>query len=117
MPREVFFIGGRYGVGKSSASFELNALLSQQDVKHCVIEGDNRDLAYPGLWEHHLAEGSLSAMWKNYRCPGYRRMICTNTVCVQFTEQLAAAMGDQPRITGVFLASTDGTAGALPVRG
>ncbi|WP_426976945.1 ATPase [Pseudarthrobacter sp. O4] len=91
---------------------ELHAQLSQRDVKHCVVEGDNLDLAYPAPWEHHLAERNLSAVWNNYRGLGYRRMIYTNTVCVRFTDQLAAAMGDGPRITAVLLTSTDETAHA-----
>lgn len=99
-------------MGKSSAAFELHALLAQKDIKHCVIEGDNLDLAYPAPWEHHLAERNLSAMWNNYRSLGYRRMIYTNTVSVQFTERLASAMGDQPRMTAVLLTSTDETAHA-----
>lgn len=109
---EVLFIGGRSGVGKSSAAFELHAQLAERDIKHCVIEGDTLDLAYPAPWEHHLAERNLSAVWNNYRSLGYRRMIYTNTVSVRFTEQLAAAMGDEPRITAVLLTSTDETAHA-----
>lgn len=109
---EVLFIGGRSGAGKSSIAFELHAQLSQAQVKHCVIEGDNLDLAYPAPWEHHLAERNLSAVWNNYRSLGYRRMIYTNTVSVRFTDQLAAAMGDEPKVAAVLLTATDETAHA-----
>lgn len=108
----MLFIGGRSGVGKSSIAFELHAQLSRARVKHCVIEGDNLDLAYPAPWEHHLAERNLSAVWNNYRSLGYRRMIYTNTVSVRFTDQLAAAMGDEPRVAAVLLTATDETAHA-----
>ena len=112
MQSEVLFIGGRSGVGKSSVAFELHARLSALEIKHCVIEGDNLDLAFPHPWEHHLAEQNLAAVWKNYRSLGYRRLIYTNTVSVRFTYELAAAMGDDPKITAVLLTATDETARA-----
>jgi len=109
---EVLFIGGRAGVGKSSLAFELHARLAQAEIKHCVIEGDNLDLAFPPPWEYQLAERNLAAVWGNYRDLGYRRMIYTNTVSVRFTEELAAAMGDDPKVTAVLLASSDEAAAA-----
>lgn len=112
MQSEVLFVGGRSGVGKSSVAFELHAQLAALKVKHCVIEGDSLDLAFPHPWEHKLAERNLTAMWANYRALGYRRMIYTNTVSVRFTQELAAAMGDEPRITAVLLTATDGTSSA-----
>lgn len=39
-------------------------------------------------------------------------MIYTNTVSVRFTDQLAAAMGDEPRVVAVLLTATDETAHA-----
>ncbi|UZX04779.1 adenylyl-sulfate kinase [Arthrobacter sp. CDRTa11] len=109
---EVLFLGGRSGVGKSSVAFELHTQLAALNIKHCVIEGDNLDLAFPHPWEHHLAEKYLAAIWANYRALGYRRMIYTNTVSVRFTEELAAAMGDGPKVTAVLLTATDETASA-----
>ncbi|GAA1524067.1 ATPase [Dactylosporangium maewongense] len=107
---EVLFLGGRSGVGKSSVAAELHAQLSAAGVRHCVVEGDNLDLAYPPPWEHHLAERNLAAMWANYRALGYRRLIYTNTVSVQQVSALTAAMGDAPRVTAVLLTSSDATA-------
>ena len=107
---EVLFIGGRSGVGKSAAAFELHARLSSLGITHAVIEGDNLDLAFPPPWEHHLAERNLAAVWANYRALGYRRLIYTNTVSVRFTDQLAAAMGDDPVVTAALLTSSDRTA-------
>ena len=112
MQSEVLFVGGRSGVGKSSVAFELHAQLAALNVKHCVIEGDSLDLAFPHPWEHHLAERNLTAIWANYRALGYRRMIYTNTVSVRFTRELAAAMGDEPKITAVLLTATDETSSA-----
>jgi len=112
MQSEVLFVGGRSGVGKSCVAFELHARLTALKVKHCVIEGDSLDLAFPHPWEHHLGERNLAAIWANYRDLGYRRMIYTNTVSVRFTRELAAAMGDEPRITAVLLTATDETASA-----
>jgi hypothetical protein len=112
MQSEVLFVGGRSGVGKSSVAFELHAQLAALRIKHCVIEGDSPDLAFPPPWEDHLAERNLAAIWENYRDLGYRRMIYTNTVSVRFTQELAAAMGDVPRITAVLLTATDETSSA-----
>jgi hypothetical protein len=106
----VLFLGGRSGVGKSSVAVEAHAQLCDAGVRHCVIEGDNLDLAYPPPWEHRLAERNLAAMWANYRDLGYRRMIYTNTVSVRFVAELTAAMGDDPHVTAVLLTSSDATA-------
>jgi hypothetical protein len=107
---EVLFLGGRSGVGKSSVAVELHVQLSDADVRHCLIEGDNLDLAHPPPWEHRLAERNLAAMWANYRDLGYRRMIYTNTVSVRYVDELTAAMGDDPRVTAVLLTASDATA-------
>ena len=106
----MLFLGGRSGVGKSSVGTEMHVQLSAAGVRHCLIEGDNLDLAYPPPWEHGLAERNLAAMWGNYRALGYRRLIYTNTVSVRFVEALTAAMGDEPRVTAVLLTAGDPTA-------
>lgn len=59
--------------------WNLNSQLTALKVKHCVIEGDNLDLAFPQPWEHNLAQRNLAAIWANYRALGYGRMIYTNT--------------------------------------
>ena len=110
MRSEVLLLGGRSGVGKTSVAAEIHAQLSGRQVRHCVIEGDNLDLAYPPPWEHGLAERNLAAMWANYRVLGYRRLIYTNTVSVRYAEALTAAMGDDPRVTAVLLTAGDRTA-------
>jgi hypothetical protein len=79
---EAVFLGGRSGAGKSSVGYEIHAQLSAARVQHCLIEGDNLDMAYPPPWEHGLAEQNLADMWSNYRAPGYRRMIYMNTASV-----------------------------------
>lgn len=88
----------------------MHAQLSQARIQHCWVEGDNLDLAYPPPWEHRLAETNLRAIWANYRQLGYRRLIYTNTVCVRFAAELAAAMGDSPLTIPVLLTATDKTA-------
>jgi hypothetical protein len=72
---EALLVGGRAGVGKSSVGYEIHEQLSAAGIRHCLIEGDNLDMAYPAPWEHHLAERNLAAMWVNYRALDYRRMI------------------------------------------
>jgi hypothetical protein len=91
---------------------ECHAVLGAAGVRHCLIDGDMLDMAYPTPWEHGLAERNLTAMWANYRTLGYRRLIFINSACVLPTEagKLAAAMGDEPRIVSVMLTCTDATA-------
>ncbi|MCC9196728.1 AAA family ATPase [Arthrobacter sp. zg-Y820] len=111
----VLFLGGRSGVGKTSAALELHSLLTALDVRHAVIEGDNLDLAHPAPWKHPvpwdrgLAAQNLAVMWQNYRALGYRRLIYTNTVSVRETAELAAAMGGSPSICAVLLCGSDET--------
>lgn len=106
---EVLFIGGRSGVGKSTGAAEVFAQLAAAGVKHCLIEGDNLDMAHPIAWEHGLAEANLAAMWRNYRALGYSRLIYTNTACVRedVTRFLVAALGDEPLMRAVLLTSSD----------
>jgi predicted kinase len=113
VPRsEVLFIGGRSGVGKSTAAEALHDLLVAADVRHAVIEGDLLDLAHPAPHvehpEAHLAERNLAAMWQAYRQLGHHRLVYTNTVSVLEHERLAAAMGDDPVVTTVLLRAADG---------
>jgi hypothetical protein len=107
---EALFLGGRSGVGKTSVGNEIHVQLSAAGVRHCLIEGDNLDMAYPPPWEHGLAEQNLAAMWANYRALGYRRMIYTNTASVRVVDELTTAMGDDPRVTAVLLIADDLTA-------
>jgi hypothetical protein len=96
------FVGGRSGVGKSSVGYEIHDQLSAARVRHCLIEGDNLDLAWPTPHEHglRLAEQNLAAMWANYRASGYQRVIYTNTASVleEVTRELTTAMGDSPQV-------------------
>lgn len=108
MPRSaLLLVGGRSGVGKSTAAFALHDRLARRDVHHAVIEGDALDLAHPSPAEHGLAARNLRALWSNYRALGYRRLILTNTVSVLEADELAAAMGDAPRVTAVLLQASD----------
>lgn len=107
---EVLFIGGRSGAGKSSVANTMHARLSDAEIMHALIEGDNLDLAWPPPWEHGLAAQNLASIWANYRALGYRRLIYTNTVSVLMMDVLAAAMGDDPRVTAVLLTASDANA-------
>lgn len=107
---EALFLGGRSGVGKSSVGNEIHVQLSGAGVSHCLIEGDNLDMAYPPPGEHSLAERNLAAIWGNYRAIGYHRLVYTNTASVRFVDGLTTAMGDEPRVTAVLLTASDTTA-------
>lgn len=106
------FIGGRAGVGKSSVGYEIHGQLSAARIRHCLIEGDTLDLAWPAPHEHGLAAQNLAAIWANYRALGYRRMIYTNTASVsgKVLSELTTAMGDHPQVTAVLLTCGDATA-------
>ena len=108
----VIFIGGRSGVGKSTAAFALHDLLSARDIRHAVIEGDSLDLAHPAPWGQRLVERNLASIWANYLEAGYRRIIYTNTVSVLETESLIAAMGGAVEATSVLLRGDDSTIAA-----
>jgi Adenylylsulphate kinase len=109
---EALFLGGRSGAGKTSVGYEIHAQLSAARVPHCLIDGDNLDMAYPPPQEHGLAERNLAAIWANYRVLGYHRMIYVNTASVlgDVTSRLTVAMGDDPSVTAVLLTCSDSTA-------
>lgn len=110
MTSHLLLLGGRSGVGKSSAAFALHDRLAADGVRHAVVEGDLLDLAWPVPWEHRLAERNLAAVWANYRDLGYERLIYTNTVSVLHADEIAAAMGDGPVVTSVLLTASDDVA-------
>lgn len=80
-------------------------------MHHAWIEGDNLDMAFPVPWQqgYALAEDNLAAMWSNYKARGYWRLIYVNTASVvaPVIDELTAAMGDDPTVTGVLLTSSD----------
>jgi cytidylate kinase len=110
---QVVFIGGRSGVGKTAVAVEIFTQLAHADVKHCLIEGDNLDLAHPTPWEQGqpLAELNLAAMWRNYKSFGYHRLIYTNTAAVlePVITSLVGSMGDDPETTAILLTADDET--------
>ncbi|MFN3867110.1 MAG: adenylyl-sulfate kinase [Demequina sp.] len=106
---ELLVIGGRSGAGKSSIAHALHAMLVADDVRHAVIDGDALDLAWPRPWEHRLSIRNLAAMWDNYRELGYSRLIYVNTVAVIEADEIAAAMGGEPIVSGVLLRAADAT--------
>lgn len=110
----LLLIGGRPGVGKTTVAAEVHRQLSERGVHHAWIEGDNLDMAFPVPWKqgYTLAEANLAAMWSNYRGHGYSRLIYVNTASVvaPVIVELTTAMGDDPKVTGVLLTSSDDVA-------
>jgi cytidylate kinase len=110
---QVVFIGGRSGAGKTAVAAEMFTQLARANVMHCLIEGDNLDMAHPTPWEQGqpLAELNLAAMWRNYKSYGHHRLIYTNTAAVlePVVTALAASMGDDPEKSAILLTATDET--------
>lgn len=107
----VIFIGGRSGVGKTTAAAEASRILTLADVHHAVIEGDYLDYAHPAPWKNgiDLAEQNLAAVWKNYFQHGYRRLIYTNTVSIMEVEKLSQAIGGRVEAFPILLDASDTT--------
>jgi hypothetical protein len=106
---QALFIGGRSGSGKTSVGYEVHAQLAAARIRHCLIDGDHLDMAYPSPQERGLAERNLASMWANYRALGYRRIVYVNTASVlgSVMSALTAAMGDNPGVTAVLLTCSD----------
>lgn len=108
---QVLFIGGRSGVGKTTVAAAVFDLLARSGVRHCLIEGDNLEMAHPTPWEagQPIAERNLAAMWRNYATFGYRRLVYANTAAVlpEVMSSLTGAMGDDPEVFAVLLQATN----------
>ncbi|MFI1869800.1 hypothetical protein [Streptomyces jumonjinensis] len=111
---EVLLIGGRSGVGKSTVGFEVSALLQEQGIAHCLLEGDCLDQVHPApAGDPHrsaITERNLAAVWANYAALGHRRLIYTNTVSVLEADMFRRALGgDALRVVKVLLTAGDTT--------
>lgn len=111
---EVLLIGGRAGVGKTTAGMEVSAQLQADQVAHALVEGDSLDQIFPAPpgdpHRSQITEANLAAMWRNYAAVGCRRLIYTNTVSILEPDLIARAMGGNPRVIGVLLTADDTTA-------
>ena len=110
---EALLIGGRSGSGKSSLGWEVSALLQEASVRHCFVEGDFLDQAYPAPEGDPsrtiLTEDNLAALWRNFAIRGYRRLIYTNAVSVLEGNLVRRAMTGEVRVVGVLLTAEDET--------
>ena len=111
---EALLIGGRSGVGKTTAGWEVSAQLQAAQIAHALVEGDNLDQIFPAPpgdpTRTQITEANLAALWRNYAALGCRRLIYTNTVSVLESDLIARAMSGTPRITAVLLTAEDTTA-------
>ncbi|MEZ0109068.1 2-phosphoglycerate kinase [Catenulispora sp. EB89] len=111
---DVLLIGGRSGVGKTTAGWEVSAQLRVAGVGHALVEGDNLDQIFPAPAgdpdRSAITEANLAAMWRNYAALGCRRLIYTNTVSVLEPDLIDRAVGGGARITSVLLTADDDTA-------
>ena len=111
---EALLIGGRAGVGKTTAGWEVSAQLQAAQIAHAHVDGDNLDQIFPAPPDDPtrsgITEANLAALWSNYVALGCRRLIYTNTVSVLEPDLIARAMGGTPRIIAVLLTAEDSTA-------
>jgi hypothetical protein len=110
---EALLIGGRAGVGKTTAGWEVSAQLRAAQIAHALVEGDNMDQIFPAPPDDPtragITEANLAALWRNYAALGCRKLIYTNTVSILESDLIARAMGGTPRITAVLLTADDTT--------
>ncbi|KIF73003.1 hypothetical protein QR77_01320 [Streptomyces sp. 150FB] len=115
---EALLIGGRAGVGKTTVAWEVSVLLREEEISHCLVEGDFMDHIHPApAGDPHrsaITERNLAAVWANYAALGQHRLIYTNTVSVLEAAMVRRAMGGEvpARITGVLLTAGDSAAGS-----
>ncbi|WP_432196283.1 hypothetical protein [Streptomyces sp. bgisy027] len=113
---EALLIGGRAGVGKTTAGWEVSARLRAAQVAHAVIDGDFMGAVHPAPPDDAHRSGitarNLAAVWANYTALGYRRLVYTNTASVldMAVPMFRRAMGDDVRLVRVLLTATDETA-------
>lgn len=83
---EVLLIGGRSGVGNSTAGWEVSELLRRRGTAHCYMEGDLLDQIHPAPEgdpdRAGITERNLASVWANHTAPGQRRLVYTNTVSI-----------------------------------
>lgn len=118
---EVLFIGGRSGVGKSTAALEVCAQLEAAGIAHVQLEGDFLGQVFPPPAgdpdRSRIVLDNLAAVWRNFAALGYRRLVYTNTVSVLYADELAQALHAPVRIVRVLLTASDEVAnGRLAAR-
>lgn len=106
---DALLLAGRSGVGKTTVSYEISALLRRHDIAHALIDGDNLDEAYPKPAGSSFAEANLAAIWRNYQALGHRRVIYVNTVSVLEAAMIRRALGGSVRVTGILLTADERT--------
>jgi hypothetical protein len=115
-PCEVLLIGGRSGVGKSTAAWAVSSRLQDLGVAHAFIEGDFLDQVHPAPPDDsartQITARNLAAVWGNYRDLGHTRLVYCNTVAVLEADMLTAAMGGTVTPIGALLTASDATAEA-----
>jgi hypothetical protein len=111
---EALLIGGRAGVGKTTAGLEVSVQLRAARIAHALVEGDNLDQIFPAPpgdpTRAHITEANLAALWRNYTALGCKRLIYTNTVSILESDLITRAMGGAARIIAVLLTADDATA-------
>lgn len=113
---EVLLIGGRAGVGKTTAAWEVSAQLREAGAAHVVVDGDSLNAVHPAPGGDPrralITERNLTAVWANYAALGHRRLVYTNTVSVLAGSagMFERAMGADVRIVRVLLTASDVTA-------
>ena len=111
---EVLLIGGRAGVGKTTAGWEVSAQLQAAQIAHAHVDGDIMDQIFPAPPDDPtrsgITEANLGALWRNYAAVGCRRLIYTNTVSILEPDLITRAMGGTPHVIAVLLTADDDTA-------
>ncbi len=86
----ILLLTGPAGVGKSTLSWEVSALLSAADLPHATVETDELDRIFPLPTSDQLdrlrpsmtdiSEANLAGIWQNYAALGCEHLIMTGVM-------------------------------------
>lgn len=114
----MLLIGGRAGVGRTTAGWEVPDQLREAGIAHAIVEVDYLGQVHPPPADDPhcsaITEADLAAVWRNYVALGHHRLIYTDTVSVLpgSAAMFERAMGPGVGIGRALLTASDATAPA-----
>lgn len=114
---QLLLITGPAGIGKSTLSWEISALLAAAQIAHAAIETDELDRVFPRPGRSELEKIqpgaidvsaiNLGAIWSTYGALGCRRLIMTGVMMhLDFDKRWILSAIPEAQITVVRLSAT-----------